>query len=88
MNAVELIPVFINILQPEPLNDARFVKTEGLYGAEGFIYQQLFTLPDFDDNYPVIGSWVIGGDPAGIGIREGKELITDNTSRFVPHLIA
>ena len=63
-------------------------KTEGLYGAEGFIYQQLFTLPDFNDNYPVIGSWVIGGEPAGIGIREGKELITDNTSRFVPHLIA
>lgn len=62
-------------------------KTEGLYGAEGFIYQQLFTLPDFNGNYPVIGSWVIGGEPAGIGIREGKELITDNTSRFVPHLI-
>ncbi|MEJ7611126.1 MAG: glutathionylspermidine synthase family protein [Ferruginibacter sp.] len=62
-------------------------KTEGHYGAEGYVWQQLFTLPEFNGNYPVIGSWVIGGEPAGMGIREGKELITDNTSRFLPHLI-
>ena len=62
-------------------------KTAGEYGAEGFIYQQLFELPEFDDNYPVIGSWIIGQQPAGLGIREAKTLITDNKSRFVPHLI-
>jgi glutathionylspermidine synthase len=62
-------------------------KTDGEYGEEGFVYQQLFELPDFDDNYPVIGSWVIGQEAAGIGIREAKNLITDNKSRFVPHLI-
>jgi len=62
-------------------------KSEGEYGEEGFIYQQLFELPDFDDNFPVIGSWVIGQEPAGMGIREAKSLITDNKSRFVPHLI-
>jgi glutathionylspermidine synthase len=62
-------------------------KTSGEYGAEGFIYQQLFKLPEFDDNYPVIGSWIIGQEPAGLGIREAKGLITDNKSRFVPHLI-
>ena len=62
-------------------------KTEGEYGAEGFVYQELFSLPDFDDNYPVIGSWVIGQEPAGMGIREAKNLITDNKSRFIPHLI-
>jgi glutathionylspermidine synthase len=62
-------------------------KTGGEYGEEGFIYQQLFELPDFDGNYPVIGSWVIGQEPAGMGIREAKNLITDNKSRFVPHLI-
>ena len=60
----------------------------GEYGEEGFVYQQLFELPEFDENYPVIGSWIIGQQPAGIGIREGKSLITNNTSRFVPHLIA
>lgn len=62
-------------------------QTSGEYGAEGFVYQQLFTLPDFDGNYPVIGSWVIGQEPAGIGIREANNFITDNKSRFVPHMI-
>jgi glutathionylspermidine synthase len=61
--------------------------TEGDYGEEGFIYQQLCELPKFDDNYALIGSWVIGEEAAGIGIRESKHLITDNGSRFVPHLI-
>ena len=63
-------------------------KTDGEYGEEGFVYQQLFELPEFDNNYPVIGSWIIGQDAAGIGIREANNLITDNKSRFVPHLIS
>ena len=62
--------------------------TEGMYGGEGAIFQQLFTLPEFDGNYPVIGSWVIGQEPAGMGIREADNLITANNSRFVPHLIS
>ncbi|MES2448691.1 MAG: glutathionylspermidine synthase family protein [Bacteroidota bacterium] len=62
-------------------------KTSGEYGEEGFIYQDLFELPDFDGNYPLIGSWIIGQMPAGIGVREANRLITDNKSRFVPHLI-
>lgn len=63
-------------------------KTSGEYGQEGYIYQELFELPQFDGNYPLIGSWVIGQNPAGIGIREADRLITDNKSRFVPHLIS
>ena len=35
---------------------------------------------------PIIGSWIINGQPAGIGIRE-DEGITSNLARFVPHLI-
>lgn len=62
------------------------VSTEGVYGEEGYVYQDLALLPKFDENYPVIGSWVIDGQSAGIGIRESKSLITDNLSRFVPHL--
>ena len=62
-------------------------KTEGQYGKEGHIYQEFFALPHYDNNYPVIGSWVIGQEPAGMGIRESGSLITDNTSCFVPHLI-
>ncbi|TKC13145.1 glutathionylspermidine synthase family protein [Pedobacter polaris] len=62
-------------------------KTSGEYGEEGFIYQDLFELPNFNGNYPLIGSWIIGQTPAGIGVREANRLITDNKSRFVPHLI-
>jgi glutathionylspermidine synthase len=61
--------------------------TEGAYGKEGFIFQELFELPDFSGGHPVLGSWVIGQEPAGMGIREADNLITGNTSRFVPHLI-
>ncbi len=62
-------------------------ETSGEYGDEGFIYQRLCTLPDFDNNFPLIGSWIIGQESAGIGIRESNSLITDNKSRFVPHVI-
>jgi len=60
---------------------------DGAYGKEGYIFQELFELPDFGGVYPVLGSWVIGQEPAGMGIREADGLITSNTSRFVPHLI-
>ena len=69
-------------------NHESLLKTDGMYGSEGYIYQALCPLPSFDGNYPVIGSWIIGGEPAGIGIRESNTLITDNASRFVPHLIS
>ncbi len=59
----------------------------GKYGEEGYIYQDLAVLPKFDDNYPMIGSWVVDGESAGIGIRESSGLITGNLSRFVPHII-
>jgi glutathionylspermidine synthase len=62
---------------------------EGTYGAEGFVYQAAAPLPDFGTasapRYPVVGSWVIGDEPAGMGIREDDTPITRNTSRFVPH---
>ena len=56
-------------------------------GEEGpFIYQELRALPEFEGRHPVIGSWMINGYAAGIGIRESAGLITNNTSQFVPHL--
>lgn len=68
-------------------NNVAIEENQGDYGKEGFIYQQLFELPNFDGNYPIIGSWVIGQESAGIGIRESVHLITNNQSRFIPHLI-
>jgi glutathionylspermidine synthase len=35
----------------------------------------------------VIGSWVIGDDARGIGLREDRAPLTKNTSRFVPHIV-
>jgi glutathionylspermidine synthase len=64
------------------------VETSGAYGEEGYIYQRTATLPNFGGNYPVIGSWVIAGEAAGIGIREDSSPITTNNSRFVPHRLA
>ena len=58
----------------------------GPYGEEGFIYQQTANIPDFDGAFPVLGSWVIDGAAAGIGIRESQTPVTDNLSSFVPHL--
>lgn len=57
------------------------------YGAEGYVRQQLCLLPEFGGYYPVIGSWVIGEEPAGMGIREDASPITSNGARFVPHVI-
>ncbi len=59
----------------------------GPYGAEGYIYQALNLLPNFDGFFPVIGSWVVAGEPAGMGIREDRSPVTTNTSQFVPHYI-
>jgi len=60
---------------------------EGPYGEEGYIRQALHLLPRFGDDWTVIGSWIVAGQPAGIGIREDDTPITRDTSRFVPHYI-
>jgi glutathionylspermidine synthase len=61
---------------------------EGSYAGKGLIYQELAPLPVFDGNYPVIGSWVIASEPAGIGIREDSTAITRDSSRFIPHFFS
>lgn len=57
------------------------------YGEEGWIRQELKPPPKFGVNYPVVGSWVIGDQPAGIGVREDRGRVTRDRSRFVPHII-
>ena len=68
-------------------NEEIISETSGEYGEEGFVYQELLKLPNFDGFRPVIGSWIIGDQAAGIGIRETNSLVTDNFSRFIPHVI-
>lgn len=60
-------------------------ETAGGYGSEGFVYQAHAPLPSYEGNFPVIGSWVVASQPAGIGIREDDTPITRDTSRFLPH---
>jgi len=63
------------------------LETAGVYGSEGYVFQEFWPLPDFDGWRPVLGAWVVGDEAAGLGVRETRGLITDNTSSFVPHLI-
>ena len=57
------------------------------YGAEGSVWQAIAGVPEFDGWTPVLGAWVVDGEPAGMGIRESRTPITDNRSCFVPHEI-
>jgi glutathionylspermidine synthase len=61
------------------------METDGDYRPP-FVYQRYYPLPQFDGNCPVIGSWMVNGYACGIGIREDTSPVTQNTSRFVPHL--
>ncbi len=63
----------------------REVSTDGDYADGGFIYQALMLPPSIGGFFPVIGSWIVRDEAAGIGIRESDLPVTRNTSRFVPH---
>ncbi|MBV1881777.1 MAG: glutathionylspermidine synthase family protein [Pseudomonadales bacterium] len=59
----------------------------GPYGKEGYIIQAYHPLPQFGDNYTLIGSWLVNDKPAGISMREDKSLVTQDMSRYLPHII-
>ena len=61
--------------------------SSGPYGDEGFVYQQAHMLPKFEDNYTLIGSWLVNDRPAGISVREDSGPVTQDMSRFLPHVI-
>lgn len=65
----------------------RLAETEGDYNKGAYVYQEYVEPTAYSGRYPVIGSWVVGGEPAGIGIRENRTEITGNFSEFVPHII-
>lgn len=81
-------------------NGVRIAGEKGDYGAEGYIIQALAKLPAFKSelrpgtvHYPVLGVWMIGGEPSGLGIREtegllgtNEGLVTGDTAFFVPHI--
>lgn len=69
-------------------DNGRRIYQNGPYGGGPCILQKFHALPCFEGNYTVIGSWMVGNESAGIGIREDDSLITKDTSRFLPHVIA
>ncbi|MGR2741112.1 glutathionylspermidine synthase family protein [Billgrantia sp. Q4P2] len=60
---------------------------EGPYREGPQILQAWCPPPDFGGLYPIIGSWLVGGKPVGMGIREDQSPITQDRSRFIPHAI-
>ena len=61
--------------------------SEGPYGSEGYIYQAYAPLPKYGDNHTLIGSWLIDDKAAGISVREDINPITQDLSRYIPHII-
>jgi glutathionylspermidine synthase len=68
-------------------NGKMSLSSDGPYGEEGFIYQAHTPLPKFADNYTLIGSWLVDDEAAGISVREDKSAITQDLSRYMPHII-
>jgi len=64
------------------------LQVPGPYTDFPYVRQAFHALPKFADSYGLIGSWVIGDQPAGIGVREDSSLITRDTARFVPHIVS
>lgn len=62
-------------------------QSEGPYGEEGYIYQSFSPLPKFEKNYTLVGSWLVNDQAAGMSIREDENLITQDMSRYLPHII-
>lgn len=61
--------------------------SDGPYGEEGHIVQALHQLPEFDGKFPLVGCWMVAGQPAGLSIRESRTLVTGGDANFVPHII-
>ena len=59
--------------------------TDGVYDESPNVYQAIAPMKSYDGRYPVFGVWVVNGMACGLGIREDGTMITQNTSRFVPH---
>jgi glutathionylspermidine synthase len=57
------------------------------YGDEGFVVQEYVDLGNYDGARPVLGIWTVDMEPQGLVIRESSGYVTNNQSRFVPHVV-
>ena len=95
-NHENLLPAFRQIVHGE--TDQFLAKAA--FGREGdgvrvawsppngpFVFQQRIEMRTRDHRYPVLGVWVVGDEPCGLGVREDDEPITGANACFVPHRI-
>ncbi|RJL19965.1 glutathionylspermidine synthase family protein [Bailinhaonella thermotolerans] len=54
---------------------------------EPHCFQEHHPMPNLGGGYVVLGSWIVAGHPAGMGIREDDNAVTGLSARFVPHFI-
>ncbi len=66
---------------------ARGAGEKDAHGREGFVRQALRPLPQFDGRSVVLGCWLVGDAPAGLGLREEASPTASRRARFVPHVI-
>ncbi|WP_107852728.1 glutathionylspermidine synthase family protein [Oceanimonas marisflavi] len=62
-------------------------EVDGPYGEEGHIIQAWHPLPVFGGRHALVGSWLVDDAPAGIAMREDTSPITQDLSRYLPHII-
>lgn len=60
--------------------------TPGMYGAEGYVYQQ-FMDTSFEGKFPTLGGWVVGDKFAGLLVRHCDAWVTDNFSNYIPYTV-
>ena len=60
---------------------------EGVDDAVARIVQAYAPLPDFEGDHPLVSTWMIGDNCAGMGVQEDTNLITGSMSRFRPHFV-
>ncbi|RJL34194.1 glutathionylspermidine synthase family protein [Bailinhaonella thermotolerans] len=60
----------------------------GEYGAEGYCWQRYVEVPSLlPGRRFILGAWMAGDRPAGLGVREYAGLVTTDRAWFVPHVI-
>lgn len=59
----------------------------GDYADDRMIVQEYVPMPEFDGHFPILGSWLVNDQAAGVLIREDSSRITANMSTCVPHFI-
>ncbi len=85
-NGVTVFRNWAEETQPAAKTIVETAAEDARVSAGKFVYQQMASLAQADGRTAVLGSWLVDGEPAGMGIRESDGLITNNFSRFVPHL--